>query len=115
MGIINIQGIDKIRILHSLIRDARISRGWMCIMNRELTLEEVGKIYRNNDTKYFEIISGKPLYINLNGHSLYSTQYDKENGENACYNSINHLLTKKNQSNEQKSKNFSDKCINSNR
>jgi len=115
MGIINIQNIDKVRILHSLLRDAKISRGWMCIVNKTFTLEEVEKMYNNNDTKFFKTISGKPLYINLNGHSLYSTQYDKENGENACYNSINHLLTKKNQSNEQKTKDFSDKCINSTR
>jgi|TARA_R110000751_G_scaffold94864_1_gene185198 hypothetical protein len=102
MGIVNIKGIDKAEILKCLVNDACISMGWFLpYANRYLNLSECEEMLKVNETKYFDFYNGKSLHINLNGHQLYTTQYDEANGNDACYNSIKHLLTKNQSKNEE--------------
>lgn len=94
MGIVNIKGIDKVEILRCLVNDACNLNGGLFAQDKCLNYEDCEEMLNFNHTKYFDFINGKSLHINLNGQNLYTTQYDEANGNDACYNSIKHLLTK---------------------
>jgi len=100
MGILDITGLDKAEILQCLINDAVISVGWIFPYgSRRITYEECTSLLKNNETKYFDFYNGKILNINLNGHQLYTSQYNSANGENACEESLKHLLIQKSEQN----------------
>jgi len=102
MGIIDISEIDKAEVLKCLINDACVSLGWLFPNgNKQLNYDECKELLIENETKYFDFYKGKSLFINLNGHKLYTAEYDKANGEDACYKSIKHLLTQKSKQNAQ--------------
>ncbi len=102
MGIVNIKNIDKVEILRCLVNDACSSKAGLFSQDKSLTYEECEEMLKFNHTKYFDFYNGKSLHINLNGQNLSTNQYDEANGNDACYNSIKHLFTNKNQSKNEK-------------
>ena len=80
IDIIDIKGTDKIEVLRLLLNFAT-KKNWFFETPRNFTYSEVKTLFDKNDTKYFNVIEGRVIKVNLNGNIINLRHYIQANGQ----------------------------------
>lgn len=77
---IDISGLDKVEVLRLLLNFAT-KKNWFFDKPRNFSYSEVKSLFDRNDVKYFNVIEGRVIKVNLNGNIINLTSYTKANGQ----------------------------------
>lgn len=91
MGVLYIKELDRVEVLRLLINNAKASCDCTC-KTSDVSYEDAKELFEANQLKYFHNYKCIKLRINLNGHILYTSQYDEIYGASACFETLKHLL-----------------------
>ena len=95
MAIVDISGLDKAEVLHSLYEGSHTQgMGFLAAVDK-YTLEDARKDYERSSDKYFDYLHGRVLKVHLDGDSFDSWGYDRDLGEGAAQTVIDGLRKEK--------------------
>ena len=94
----NISKLDKAEVLVALYNNARPQgMGYLHYTPEDMTVEEARKILANFEEQgqqsYFDYLKGRVMKIDLRGDDLFTALYNRDNGEGAAEQALEHNIT----------------------
>ncbi len=89
--ILNIKDIDKAELLKALYDSSKLQGLGFLQANGPMSLEQAQLEYDASDSKYFDYHHGKVMKVQLDGNTLDTWGYDRDNGDMAALIALMHL------------------------